>query len=68
METIYLIQDIRTREYYGMYSGSQYFNTNINDAINYSSEGESLSDLSNIDLKDFFFGKTIEIKKYLIIA
>lgn len=67
METLYVIQDVKTKEYYWRYRIDEGFNANISEAYRFGSEDSALRELQEEHLQGLFEGKYIEIKKYCIV-
>ncbi len=64
METIYLIQDVNSKEYYWSYGTSEGFDMDVSEATTFESEQKAMQEMQQEYLKDFFSGRLIEIKKY----
>jgi hypothetical protein len=66
MEKVFVIQDVKTKEYFAGWSCGPCFDANVSDAKEYDSVEEAEKELenSNEELTDLTDGRTIEIKKY----
>ena len=66
MNKTFVIQCVRTKEYYTYYGAYNGFDANLNEATKFKSEEVALKEMENEDLEDIFFDKYIEIKRYFI--
>ncbi len=68
MKTIFVIQDVKTKEYYWSYRGDDAFDANISDAATFDSEEEALKQMQEEYLIKVFADRFLEIKKYYTLA
>jgi len=64
MEKIYVIQDVKTREYYWQYRIDEGFNANISEAKEFNSIEEAEKEMQEEYLEELFAERFIEIKCY----
>ncbi len=64
MEKIYVIQDVKTKEYFWKYRIDEGFTANISEAQQFSSVESAEIDVQKEYLEDLFAERFIEIKCY----
>jgi hypothetical protein len=66
MKTIYVIQDVKTKEYYWQYRIDEGFNSNISEAKTFDSKEDAVNEFKLQDewSTDLFAERFIEIKEY----
>lgn len=64
MEKIYVIQDVKTKEYFWQYRVDEGFTANINEAQEFSSMQSAITDMQKEYLQDLFSQRFIEVKCY----
>lgn len=67
MKKIFVIQDVKTMEYFCSYRMDERFNQSFDDAENFKSKEIALIRISNEYSSECFEGRTIEIKELFII-
>lgn len=67
MEIIFIIQDVKTKEYFWDYRADIGFSDDMDSAKSFESRNEVLFVLQSDDefLKEIFSGRTLEIKEYI---
>lgn len=64
MKKIYLIQDVKTKEYYWQYRINEGFNANVSEAKEFDSIEDAEKEMQEEYLEDVFAERVIEIKCY----
>ena len=64
MKVIFVIQDVKTKEYFWEYRIEEGFNANIREATTFNSEEEAVKQMEEEYLVELFEGKILEIKKF----
>lgn len=64
MKKLYVIQDVKTREYYWQYRIDEGFNANISEAKEFNSVEEAEKEMQDEYLEELFAERFIEIKCY----
>lgn len=64
MNKIYVIQDVKTREYYWQYRIDEGFNANISEAKEFNSIEEAEKEMEEEYLEELFAERYIEVKCY----
>jgi len=68
MKTFYVIQDVKTKEYFWQYRIDEGFNADISSAKQFQSEGKALQEMQEEYLKEVFAERFLEIKKYYSLS
>ena len=63
MDIFYVIQNIKTKEYYSTYSSWNGFDANINEAYKFNNKQDAINEMLKEDLKEVFSNKHIRIIK-----
>lgn len=64
MKKIYLIQDVKTKEYYWQYRTDEGFNANVSEAKEFNSIEDAEKEMQEEYLEELFAERFIEIKCY----
>lgn len=64
MKKIYLIQDVKTKEYYWQYRIDEGFNANVSEAKEFNSIEDAEKEMQEEYLEELFAERFIEIKCY----
>jgi hypothetical protein len=64
MNKIYLIQDVKTKEYYWQYRIDEGFNANVSEAKEFNSIEDAEKEMQEEYLEELFAERFIEIKCY----
>lgn len=64
MKKIYVIQDVKTREYYWQYRIDEGFNANISEAKEFNNIEEAEKEMREEYLEELFAERYIEVKCY----
>lgn len=64
---MFVIQDIKTKEYFWRYRIDEGFNVDISVATTFNSEEDALKDMQQEYLEELFEDRVIEVKKYFIL-
>lgn len=67
MNIIFVIQDVKTKEYFSRRRLDEGFNANIKDATEYDSEETALKEIQEEYLSGVFSYRVLEVKKYLFL-
>ena len=67
MKNIFMIQEVRTKEYLDFHRGNIYFTPNINKASQFNSKITSMNMLKSDIMQKFCKTKILKIKKFIII-
>ena len=64
MKAIYVIQDVKTKEYFWRYRIEEGFNANITEANTFNSEEEAMIQMQEEYLEDLFDTRILEVRKF----
>ncbi len=64
MKAIYVIQDVKTKEYFWQYRIEEGFNANITEATTFNSEEEAVKQMQEQYLEDLFDTRILEVRKF----
>lgn len=68
METLFVIQDVKTKEYFWEYRIDNGFTEDVDQAKTYENENDCLKYMNDGYYEDTFFDRVLEIKKYYRIG
>lgn len=64
MKPIFVIQDIKTKEYFWQYRIEEGFNAKITEATTFNSEEEAVKQMQEEYLEDLFDTRILEVRKF----
>ncbi len=64
MKAIYVIQDVKTKEYFWQYRIEEGFNVNISFSTTFNSEEEAVKQMQEKYLEDLFDTRILEVRKF----
>lgn len=64
MKPIFVIQDVKTKEYFWQYRIEEGFNANIIEATTFNSEEEAVKQMQEEYLEDLFDTRILEVRKF----
>ena len=68
MKTIFVIQDVESKENYWQFSGSSGFSLETDSIVFFKNKKEALNELKKEDLLDLFNSRIIEIREFYIFG
>ena len=68
MRIFYVIQDVKTKEYFWQYRIDEGFTAKLNNAKEFNSKDDVIKDMQEDYLQELFENRIIEIKKYYSLS
>lgn len=64
ISTLFVIQDVKTKEYFWQYRIDEGFNANITEATTFNSEEKAVKQMQEEYLEDLFDTRILEVRKF----
>jgi hypothetical protein len=64
LKSVFVIQDVKTKEYFWQYRIEEGFNANITEATTFNSEEDAVKQMQEEYLEDLFDTRILEVRKF----